>query len=77
MKEIIRAVIVAITFVAIVFALALWSISNEMVSNFFEALGAIAVSALITTCLSIFVGWISRSDAEEKSGDNSVDEKAS
>lgn len=77
MKEIIRAVIVAITFVAIVFALALWSTSNEMVSGFFEALGAIAVSALITGCLVALVYWLSRSDTEEKSGNNSVDEKAS
>ena len=76
MKEIIRAVIVAITFVAIVYTFALWGISNEVVGDFFGALGAIVGSALITGCLVVFVNWLSRPNTEEKIGNNTDNEAA-
>jgi len=77
MKDLIRSAIVLITFVAIVFAFSFWGVSDERVKDIFALFGAIAVSALITVCLSIFVDWLSRPDTEEKSGNNSVDEKPS
>ena len=76
MKDLIRSAIVALTFIAIVFAFSFWGISNERVKDIFALFGAIAVSILITGCLSIFVDWLSRTDTEQKSGNNSVDEKA-
>jgi len=76
MKDLIRSAIVVLTFVAIVFAFSFWGVSNERVKDIFALFGAIAVSILITGCLSIFVDWLSRTDTEQKSGDNSVDEKA-
>jgi hypothetical protein len=77
MKDIIRSAIVLITFVTIVFAFSFWGVSNEVVKDIFALFGAIAVSALITVCLSIFIDWLSRPYTEEKSGNNSVDEKPS
>ena len=77
MKDLIRSVIVMITFIAIVFAFSFWGVSNERVKDIFALFGAIAVSVLITGCLSMFVDWLSRPDTEQKNGNNSVDEKAS
>ena len=77
MKDLIRSVIVAITIIAIVLAFSFWGVSNERVKDIFALFGAIAVSVLITACLSMFVDWLSRPDTEQKSGSNSVDEKAS
>ena len=76
MKDLIRSAIVFITFVAIVFAFSFWGVSDELVKDIFALFGAIVISVLITACLSMFVYWLSRPDAEQKSGDNSVDEKA-
>lgn len=77
MKDLIRSAIVFITFIAIVFAFSFWGVSDELVKDIFALFGAIVISVLITACLSMFVYWLSRTDTEQKSGNNSVDEKAS
>lgn len=79
MKDLIRPVILIVTFITIMFALLFWGVSDETVKAIFALawLGAFVASAFITGCLAMFVHWLSQTNTEQKSGDNSVDEKAS
>ncbi len=76
MKKAIRVAIALIIFIAIFIALIVWGVYDETVADYFSMLGFITASAFITGCLGIFAYWLGQPDTEEKSGDNSVDEKA-